>query len=60
MINGLEFESKEERNELCSKNLRVFGILFFGRLIYPELAEYKHSLITALYPPFKRMTGTGR
>ncbi|UVC50173.1 hypothetical protein MACK_004043 [Theileria orientalis] len=53
----VEFESKEERNELCSKNLRVFGMLFFGRLIYPELAEYKHSLITALYPPFKRMTG---
>ncbi|EAN31847.1 hypothetical protein TpMuguga_04g00495 [Theileria parva strain Muguga] len=53
----VEFENSEDRNSLCSPNIRVFGILFFGRMIYPEFAEYKHSLITAIYPPFKKMSG---
>ncbi|XP_953154.1 uncharacterized protein TA08730 [Theileria annulata] len=57
LLESLEFQNHEDRNSLCSSNIRVFGILFFGRMIYPEFAEYKHSLITAIYPPFKKMSG---
>lgn len=52
----IEFENKEGRDALCYEDIRVFGFLCCGRLVYPEKAERKHSLLIALYPPFKRET----
>lgn len=52
----VEFESKEDRDYICDEHIRVFGLLCCGRVVYPELAERKHSILVALYPPFKRIT----
>ncbi|KAK1934011.1 hypothetical protein X943_000714 [Babesia divergens] len=52
----VEFETKEDREYICDEHIRIFGLLCCGRVVYPELAERKYSILTALYPPFKRMT----
>ncbi|GFE54420.1 ATP-dependent zinc metalloprotease [Babesia ovis] len=51
----VEFASKTDRDYLCDEHIRVFGLLCCGRVVYPELAERKRSLLTAIYPPFKKM-----
>ncbi|KAK2198438.1 hypothetical protein BdWA1_001453 [Babesia duncani] len=52
----VEFASKSERDALCSTHIRVFGLICCGRVVYPEFANYKHSLLFILYPPFRKMT----
>ncbi|GIX65307.1 ATP-dependent zinc metalloprotease, putative [Babesia caballi] len=51
----VEFDTKADRDYICDEHIRVFGLLCCGRVVYPELAERKCSLLTALYPPFRRM-----
>ncbi|GBE61879.1 hypothetical protein, conserved [Babesia ovata] len=51
----VEFESKADRDYICDEHIRVFGLLCCGRVVYPEFAERKHSLLTAICPPFRRM-----
>ncbi|ORM41493.1 putative ATP-dependent zinc metalloprotease [Babesia sp. Xinjiang] len=51
----VEFQTEEDRDYLCDEHIRVFGLICCGRVVYPELAERKRSLLTAIYPPFRRM-----